>query len=417
MTTVTLSPKQQSYIAHSDAFMNIADGAVRSGKTYSALMRFYELCKTGPPGEFVVVGKTERTAKRNVVNPLAQMRPDVRYIQGAGELYVGKRLCHVIGANDLKAEEKARGLTAASSYSNEITLYPESFVKTLIDRHSVDGAIMLGDCNPDSPYHYLNQDYLEAGHALEFLKRWRFQLADNPILSKRYLDSLLAAHPPGTLWHKRMILGLWVVAEGAVYEQWIDDHTSRSHVVRGIPGGLAAIERVVVGVDYGTSNATVFVALGLVRGTWYAFAEWVHDGRKDGQRTDSDYATSMVHFLERLPVAPISIEVDPSAASFKAALRDIGVRRVRDADNSVVDGIRTVSAALSTGRLKILATCERLRREFPSYAWDSKAQEKRGEDKPLKENAEDHALDALRYAVMRVLRNVGVQARRKPQGM
>jgi len=417
MNEVELSPRQVSFVSHSDAFMNLADGAVRSGKTYSALMRFYEMCKTGPPGEFVVVGKTERTAKRNVVIPLQQMRPDVRYVQGAGELHVGKRLCYVIGANDAKSEEKVRGMTAAGSYSNEMALYPEGFVKSLIDRHSVDGAQMLGDMNPDSPYHYLHREYLEGGHDKSFLKRWRFRLMDNPTLSARYLEALIAAHPPGTLWHKRMILGEWVVAEGAIYEQWMDmPGRPGSHVVRALPGGEDAIEEVVVGVDYGTSNATVFIAIGRIRGVWYAFREWSHDGRVDGQMTDSEYSASMVHFIESLPMPPRSEEIDPSAASFKAQLREDGVRRVSDADNSVLDGIRTVSAALSTGRLKVLASCERLRREFPSYAWNPKKQEK-GEDAPLKDNAEDHALDALRYATIRVLRNIGMRPTRKPKGM
>jgi PBSX family phage terminase large subunit len=401
--------------------MNMADGAVRSGKTYSALLRFYELCRKGPPGEFIVAGKTERTAKRNVVVPLQQMRPDVRFVQGAGELWVGKRMCYLVGANDAKAEEKVRGMTAAGSYSNEMALYPEGFVKSLIDRHSVDGAMMLGDMNPDSPYHYLHREYLEGGHDKTFLKRWRFRLEDNPTLTRRYLEALIAAHPPGTLWHKRMVLGLWVVAEGSIYEQWLDTPgAAGSHVVYDVPGGVARIERVVVGVDYGTSNATAFIAIGKVGAAWYAFDEFVHEGAAMGQLTDSDYALSMVHFLERIKRAtglePTSIEVDPSAASFKAALRAANVRRVRDADNGVIDGIRTVSAALSTGRLYVLARLERLRSEFPSYVWDEKAQE-RGEDRPLKKLAEDHALDALRYAIIRVLRNIGLTAKPKPRGM
>ena len=38
-------------------------------------------------------------------------------------------------------------------------------------------------------------------------------------------------------------------------------------------------------------------------------------------------------------------------------------------------------------------------KEFFSYIWDAKAQE-RGEDKPVKTN--DHALDALRYLLMTI---------------
>ena len=54
-----------------------------------------------------------------------------------------------------------------------------------------------------------------------------------------------------------------------------------------------------------------------------------------------------------------------------------------------------VLSFLEEERIHIVAeNCPNLLREFASYIWDSKAQE-RGEDKPVKEN--DHALDALRY--------------------
>ena len=123
-----LGEKQKSYLAHSDAFLNIADGAVRSGKTHSALHRLTKMAITGPPGDLIIAGKTERTAKRNVILPLQEMHPKgaVRYIQGSGELYVFGRRCWVIGANDVRAEEKVRGLTAAGGYVNEWTSYPVS---------------------------------------------------------------------------------------------------------------------------------------------------------------------------------------------------------------------------------------------------------------------------------------------------
>lgn len=401
------SPKQASFFGHSDAFINIADGAVRSGKTFTALGRFAEMCIKGPAGDMSVCGKTERTVKRNVVYPLQEITQKgvVRYVQGSGELYVFGRRCWVIGANDARAEEKARGLTLAGSYCNEWTLYPEKFTDTLIDRHSVDGSQILGDCNPDSPQHYLNKRFLEADHPKDFLKRWRFRLQDNPILwnedgtPKRYVKNLLLAHPPGTLWHKRMILGLWVLAEGAIYQQWDES----VHVVEDLPG---APSDVVIGIDYGTSNATVFIALGRVGKTWYAFDEFYHSGRESmRQKTDGEYSTELSEFIKRIGYYPNYIMVDPSAASFKAQLRKDEFSHIRDADNSVVDGIRTVSTALGSNRLKILRRCERLRHEFPGYVWDEDKQEK-GEDAPA-EGQEDHALDALRYGVMKAIgRNV-----------
>jgi phage terminase large subunit len=70
---------------------------------------------------------------------------------------------------------------------------------------------------------------------------------------------------------------------------------------------------------------------------------------------------------------------------------------VLEADNTVIDGISNVTTWLNDGRIHIVKNrCPNLIKEFESYIWDDKAQ-KRGEDKPLKEN--DHAMDALRYLI------------------
>jgi PBSX family phage terminase large subunit len=274
----------------------------------------------------------------------------------------------------------------------------------------VDGAQILGDCNPDSPYHYLHRNYLAAGKPKDFLKRWRFKLDDNPVLSETYRRNLELAHPPGTLWHRRMVLGEWVVAEGAVYDM-LDTTPGGEHVVTGIPDRF---ERVVVGVDYGTSNDTVFLAAGKRGKVWTVFSERRYSASERGrQRTDAEHSQDFCRWLEGLGVTPSSIEIDPSAASFKAQLRQDGVRRVRDADNSVVDGIRVVSRGLTSGELKIHESCEGLLSEMSTYAWDARAQE-RGEDKPLKVN--DHGPDALRYLCARALGRAELRVVRKPAG-
>lgn len=399
------SPKQVSFIAHSTAFINLADGAIRSGKTHASLWSFAEMCVNGPAGEMAVVGKTTRTAKSNVILPLKRLLPKgaVRYVQGMGELYVFGRMCHVLGANDERAQDKITGMTLAGSYLNEVALYPEGVWEELKGRHSVDGAKILGDCNPESPYHYLHKNELIAGKSKTYLKRWRYKLTDNPSLydedghPKQYILNILEGYPEGSLWRRRRIDGDWVAAEGAIYQQWNED----VHVVDEMS---AKPEKVVIGIDYGTSNATVFLALGKVGRTWYVFDEYYHSGRDSNQqKTDAEYSRELRHFIDRVGY-PSSIEIDPSAASFKVQLRKDGVTRLRDADNSVVDGIRTTSTALTTGSLKVLRRCEGLREEFPGYVWDPDKQDK-GEDYPLKgEGMKDHALDGLRYACMRVFK-------------
>jgi PBSX family phage terminase large subunit len=407
---VLLSGKQRSFVAHSDAFITVADGAVRSGKTHAAMIRLAEMCARGPAGDFAIFGKTERTVKRNVVYPLVEGLPGgaVRYVQGSGELYVFGRRCWVVGANDVRAEEKVRGMTLAGAYANEATLYPHELFQQLIDRCSVDGAQILADCNPDSPYHWLMKDYLAAGLPKTDLKRFRFRLDDNPVLSESYKERIKRLHTG--LWYRRMVEGEWVVAEGAVYDM-LDTTPGGAHVVTELP---ERFERVVLGVDYGTANPTVFLAAGKSATTWTVFSEARYDGREGRQRTDAEHSRVFREWLEGLGYTPSSIEVDPSGASFKTQLRQDGVSRIRDADHAVLDGIRTVSSGLTEGTLKIHHSCEGLLSEMSTYSWDAKAQE-RGEDRPLK--VADHGPDALRYLAMRALGRPALRVVGKPVGL
>lgn len=370
--------------------MNLADGAVRSGKTVGNFFAFAEHCVRGPAGDLMVVGKTERTVKRNVVQPMQDMWPAaVRYVEGAGELWVFGRRCYVVGASDAHAYTKVQGATLAGAYANELALYPESMLQTIVDRCSVPGSKVFGDCNPQGPFHWLYANYLTADLPKRDLKRWRFTLDDNPALAEEYKARLKRVHTG--VWYKRNVLGEWVIAEGAIYDFFEADGPM---VVDLVP---TQFERVIVSADYGTSNATVFGKLGLYRGTWILFDEYYHDSRASGyQKTDFQYANEFLEWLA--PHNPSSVEIDPSAASFKLALKHAGVSRVRDADNEVLDGIRTVARLFSEGKLKIAKRCEKTIESVASYSWDPKAQE-RGEDKPLKQA--DHGADMLRYGCMR----------------
>lgn len=345
--------------------------------------------------------------------PLQELLPGaIRYVQGAGELYIFGRRCWVVGANDERAEEKVRGMTLASAYMNEVTLYPQGvFDQTIARLLSIEGSKIFADCNPDSPYHWLNTEFLLKDHDKGYLKRWRFRLPDNPILPPANVEMIKALYAPGTLFYRRMIEGEWVAAEGNIYEQWDES----VHVVDQMPG---TPERVIIGIDYGIQNATVFLALGKIGQTWYVFDEYYHSGRDTHrQKTDAEYSSDLIDFISRIGYIPQSIEIDPSAASFKVQLRRDGVRKIRDADHAVVPGIAVVSSGLTAGKLKILRRCESLRSEVPGYVWNEKKAKEAGKEEPMKgEGIRDHALDALRYACMRALGRPTLRVLSKPAG-
>ena len=144
------SPKQIKSIVESDARINIWVGAVRSGKSFSSLYRFIQEVIEGPPGDFAIVGKSERSIKRNIVTALYQMLGNTfKYRQGIGEIELFGRLIYLIGANDARSEGKIRGATFAGAYVDEVTILPEQFFNMLLSRLSIENAKLFGTTNPD----------------------------------------------------------------------------------------------------------------------------------------------------------------------------------------------------------------------------------------------------------------------------
>jgi PBSX family phage terminase large subunit len=278
-------------------------------------------------------------------------------------------------------------------------------------RLSQRGARFYGSSNPDAPLHWLKRGYLDKAsvhltHAGDVvlsdaedrldLARLSFLLTDNPHLPREYIDALTAEYQG--LWRKRYVEGLWVAAEGSVYDMFDPDR----HVVAECP----VIKRwLCAGIDYGSMNPFHAVLLGIgIDRRIYAVAEWRWDSRaRHRQLTDAEYSAKLTEWLASVQfpgsmlrgVTPERIIVDPAAASFRAQLtRDRYVPVL--ADNAVLDGIRTVSSLLATGRLLIHASCKYLIDEMQGYVWDEAAAAK-GLDQPVKQD--DHGADACRYGI------------------
>lgn len=394
LDSLPLSRKQLRSIAQANARICIWHGAVRSGKTIASLLAWLLAVAEAPPsGLIIVVGRSLQTIERNVFEPLSDpalfgpVAKQIRHTRGATTAVVLGRTVHLIGAADARAEGRLRGLTASLAYVDELTLLPEAFFVQLLARLSVPGARVLATTNPDSPRHWAKVGYLDRAHELN-LKAWHFRLDDNPSLSPDYVAALAAEYVG--LWHKRMILGAWVVAEGAVYDMWDE----QQHVVDELPD----MRRYWLGIDYGTTNATSAVLLGL--GTddrLYAAAEWRWDSRTmHRQLTDAQYSTRIRAWLDEQAIEPEWTFVDPSAASFTAQLWADGHPGIARANNDVLDGIRSTATALDSGLLRVHRSCTGLLDELPGYGWDPAASDK-GEDRPIKRD--DHSVDALRYAV------------------
>lgn len=378
-------------VLDSTARINIWAGAVRSSKTVHSLIRWIEYTQTAPSGgQLIMAAKTEATLERNIFSVLSEMLgKDFSYSRGNHTWRIGDRTGFSIGANDVQAEGKIRGLTASGIYIDEATLIPQTFWNQALARLSVRGAKLFATTNPDSPYHWLKTDFIDRQAELN-LKHFTWSIDANTTLDPEYVSSLKAEYKG--LWYKRFIDGLWVMAEGAIYDFFDEEQ----HCISELPRA----DWKFAACDYGTSNATAAGIFGVCNNpqsgqprVWLE-REYYHSGRDSGStKTDAQYAAEIKAWLEGENIREFVL--DPSAASFRGALQAVGIP-TRDADNDVLNGIRTVSSMMHTGLFKIHKSCLNTIKSVSGYMWDRKAQE-RGEDKPLKVN--DHACDKVRYGL------------------
>lgn len=388
------SDKAIDFLEKSTARINILDGSVRSSKTVNCTVRWIDYMLTGPPGDLAMLGKTTATLQRNVLNDLLDIVGVKNYKwinRQQGELRIFHRRVYIFGANNEDAESKLRGATFAGAYCDEVSLYPQSVFNQLMARLSVPGAQCFCNTNPDSPFHWFYTDYI-MNDAIESKMVWHFKMDDNLSLDAAYVRALKQEYTG--VWYQRMIEGLWVVAEGRIYDMFTREGNMRDTkeiLSRYNPRAI----RYLVACDYGTSTVMSWGKYAkLPDGLYLKLEEYYYDAVKSGvQKTDSQFGDEFDKFLDGMK--PWAVYCDPSAASWKIELSTRGYK-VLNADNDVINGIRHVSSMLALGTYIVDESCNNTEMEYMTYSWDAKAQLE-GKDKPLK--TKDHTCDTDRYVL------------------
>lgn len=264
----------------------------------------------------------------------------------------------------------------------------------------------MGDCNPDSPNHWIKKR-AEAGQT----DLWVTTHEANPAMydgrnwteaGRRYiarLDTLTGVR------YLRLRKGLWAGAEGIIY----DEFEPATHVIDGIP--IPPEWRRFRSVDFGYTNAFVCQwwamdgdgRLHLYRelyGTKRIVSDWAKDiirlseGEKiEATITDHDAEDRATLDASGIGSFPAWKQVKPGIEAVQQRLRKQGDGRPRlylHRNALVSRDPLLVEAKKPVGTLE----------EIEGYVWAPGPDGKAAKEEPLK--VSDHGMDAMRYIVAHV---------------
>lgn len=381
------------------------DGPAGTGKSRAALEKIH-LCMSKYPGaRSLLVRKTRESLTQSAMVTFEKfVIPDngtVRFRTAEQEYRYANGSVVVLGGMD-KAS-KVLSSEYDLIYPQEATELTEEDWEILITRNRY-GAMpynqIFGDCNPAQPTHWLNQR-MAMGKTIRFKSDHK----DNPLYwdevkkdwtpqGKAYLAKLDALTG---VRYKRLRLGLWVSAEGVIYDVW----DASKHLVTKEQAHIQQEWRRVWSIDFGFTNPLVFQVWAInPDGVAYRFFEiyhtkllvedlaaivkiWKHNsGEPDPEAIICDWDAEGRATLERhlgMQTTPANKNVLEGIEATKSRMRDGKLFLVRDAlyekDYDLEDN------------KKPLCTEE----EIEGYEWD----DAKKKEQPKK--IDDHGCDATRY--------------------
>jgi len=233
--------------------------------------------------------------------------------------------------------------------------------------------------NPISSLSWIKKrffDFIDEENTIIFKTTYK----DNNFIDDEYKKVLEDLKYQDEVYYNVYALGNWGVLGNLVYTNW--------EVVSEIP---ESFDRIIWGLDFGYNNPTAFVKVGIKDDEIFLIDEIYRTGL-----TNLD----LIFELEKKVKKREDIFADSAEPARIEEIRRKGFN-IYPADKSVKDGIDTVKR----NKLFISGECSNLIKEIQTYKY-KKDKDDNSLDEPVKFN--DHAMDAMRYAIYTGLKEQGI---------
>lgn len=419
------SYKHKKYINNAlKCKFNVAEGAVRSGKTIDNCIIFSMLLEISTDKIHLASGSTLANAKLNIGD-----------CNGFGIEHIFKGFCHwgkfkdnealyinlpgkeekiVIFAGGGKADsyKKILGNSYGLWIATEINEHYDcddsktSFIKVAMARQiASDMPRTIWDLNPSDPTATIYSDYIDKWQngILGGYNYQHFTIDDNLSITDERREEIKSQYEEGSLWYQRDILGLRVVASGLIYQEF-----KKYHIIKMNDWNNNElkdnIKFISIGVDFGGNiSAHSFVATGITN--QFKNAIVIKQVRIPKRIDDIELTEAFIKFIkdikEEYTQPIIDIRCDSAEqtliAGFQRALNENHLQyNINNAiKGKIINRIRFGCKMFSTNKLYILESCEPLILAFQTSVW-----EKDKNDVRLDDGKHDiDSLDSFEYSL------------------
>lgn len=404
----------ESGVSHYDGI--IADGAIRSGKTVSMSLSFVIWAmETFNEQNLAMCGKTIGSFRRNVLSVLKPMLlsrgykyKDHRADNMFEVTYNNKtNYFYIFGGKDERSQDLIQGITLAGVFFDEVALMPESFVNQATGRCSVTGSKFWFNCNPQAPAHYFKKEWIDKAEEKSLLYL-HFTMDDNLSLDEKIKARYRAMYTG--VFFKRYILGLWVAAEGVIYDLFANDKSQFIIEEKNLP----PIRYATIGVDFGgTGSAHSFTLTGFTY-NWDVIAldEYYWNNKEKGRLSPEELTNAFVDFVRRAQLKYKVYEAYCDSAEQTliegfsvAALKTRLPIEVRNAlKGPINDRIAFYNTLMAQGRFKVCSRCKALISALENAVFSGKdpTQDERLDDGTVNVDS----LDSLEYSTESIMNDI-----------
>lgn len=217
---------------------NIAEGAVRAGKTVDNVLAFSLLLETSEDKFHLASGSTTGNAKLNIgacngygLENIFRGRcrwgkhldNEALFINTA----TGQKIVIFSGGGKSDSFKSIRGNSYGYWIATEIDQHHKNFIEEGLARQLMAKDMKLfWDLNPNNPKHWIYQDYIDKWGERDMSGGYNYQhftIFDNKSLTEQRIKDIASRWTPGTLQHSRNILGMRMVAEGVIYKTFAEN--------------------------------------------------------------------------------------------------------------------------------------------------------------------------------------------------